>query len=95
MPSGLYTRGSRCSGGMEVCSTDLSRTIPIGVRASLATLRFIVVLSFLVLFFLVSLLVLATFGSPITIDRLMDKYITPSHINIASRRMILYSPFHF
>ena len=66
-----------------------------GVRASLATLRFIVVLSFLVLFFLVSLLVLATFGSPITIDRLMDKYITPSHINIASRRMILYSPFHF
>ena len=95
MPSGLYTRGSRCSGGTDVCNTDLSRTIPMGVRASLATLRFIVVLSFLVLFFFVSLLVLATFGSPITIDRLMDKYITPSHINIASRRLMFYSPFHF
>ncbi len=80
----------------EGLQQQIYHAIPHGVGASLVTLRFYRSTLFLSTFlFLLSLLVLAAFGSPITIDRLMDKYITPSHINIASRRMILYSPFHF
>ena len=88
LPSGLYTRGCLCSGGIDVATIDLSRTIPTGVNASLAT--FFLTVAF---FFFVSCF--GSLGSPITIDRLMDKYITPDKVNIALRMNLFYHMFHF
>ena len=88
LPSGLYTRGFRCSGGIDVATIDLSRTIPTGVNASFAT--FLLIVAF---FFFVSCF--GSFGSPITIDRLMDKCITPDYVNIALRMNLFNHMFHF